>query len=110
MIKKKTHLQEKHMTLTRSLNIIQCPPNHMTYASAKFEVATSNSLREDAFTRKYIMTFVLDLGVKVTSKRCSVWTIHLQGLSLIRRTVKEEMHLQEKHYSHFDLGHGASFY
>ena len=29
----------------------QCHPNHMTYAPAKFEVATSNSLG-DGFTRK----------------------------------------------------------
>ena len=28
----------------------------MTYAPAKFEVATSNSLSGDAFTRKYNMT------------------------------------------------------
>ena len=33
-------------------NVVQCPPNHMTYAPAKFEVATSNSLGEDGFTRK----------------------------------------------------------
>ena len=36
----------------------------MTFAPAKFEVATSNSLGKDAFTRKYI--FDLDLQVKVT--------------------------------------------
>ena len=34
----------------------------MTFAPAKFEVAASNSLGEDAFTRKYI----IDLKVKVT--------------------------------------------
>ena len=41
-------------------------PHHMTYAPspAKFEVATSNSLGEDAFTRKTL--FDLDLWVKVT--------------------------------------------
>ena len=33
---------------------------------SKFEVATSNSLEGDAFTRKYILTFDLDLGIKVT--------------------------------------------
>ena len=33
-------------------NVVQCPPNHMTYAPAKFEVATSNSLGEIGFTRK----------------------------------------------------------
>ena len=36
-------------------NVAQDPPNHMTYAPAKFEVAASNSLGEDGFTRKYII-------------------------------------------------------
>ena len=36
-------------------NVVQCPPNHMTFAPAKFEIATSNSFGEDAFTRKYII-------------------------------------------------------
>ena len=36
-------------------NVVHCPPNHMTFAPAKFEIATSNSLGEDAFTRKYII-------------------------------------------------------
>ena len=35
-------------------NVVQYPPNHMTYAPAKFEVAMFNSL-EDGFTRKYII-------------------------------------------------------
>ena len=34
-------------------NVFKCPPNHMTFAPAKFEIATSNSLEDDAFTRKY---------------------------------------------------------
>ena len=38
----------------------------MTYALAKFEVATSNNLGEDAFTRKkHYLTLTL-VGVKVT--------------------------------------------
>ena len=36
-------------------NVVQCPPNQMTIAHAKFEIATTNSLGEDAFTRKYII-------------------------------------------------------
>ena len=36
-------------------NVFQYPPNHVTYAPGKFEVATSNSLGEYAFTRKYIL-------------------------------------------------------
>ena len=35
-------------------NVCQYPPNHMTFAPAKFEVATPISLGEDALTRKYI--------------------------------------------------------
>ena len=34
--------------------VTQNPPHHVTYAPAKFEVATSNSYG-DAFTRKYII-------------------------------------------------------
>ena len=36
-------------------NVVQYPPNHMTYAPAEFEVVMSNSLGEDGFTRKYII-------------------------------------------------------
>ena len=36
-------------------NVVQCPPNLMTYAPAKYEVATSNNLGEDGFTRKHII-------------------------------------------------------
>ena len=34
-------------------NVAQYPQHHVTYALAKFEVATSNGLGGDAFTRKY---------------------------------------------------------
>ena len=34
--------------------MLSCTLQIMTYAPAKFKVATSNSLGEDAFTRKYI--------------------------------------------------------
>ena len=36
-------------------NAAQYPTYHMTYASAKVEVATSNGLGEDAFTGKYVI-------------------------------------------------------
>ena len=36
-------------------NVAQYSWNHVTYAQAKFEVATSKSLWGDAFTRKYII-------------------------------------------------------
>ena len=35
-------------------NAAQYPLHHVTYSGIKFEVATSNSLVADAFTRKYI--------------------------------------------------------
>ena len=41
----------------------QIPAFELTKASAKFEVATSNPLRGDAFTRKYTISFLtLTLG------------------------------------------------
>ena len=72
----------------------------MTFAPAKFGIATSNSLEDDAFARKYtIWPLALDLGVKATQMMLSVlyimYLIHLQGLMLLRLTVQEEMHLQE---------------
>ena len=36
-------------------NFAQYPLHHVTYTTAKFEVATSNSLVGDTFTRKYII-------------------------------------------------------
>ena len=48
MVKEKKHLQKYTI-------VVQCPPNYMTFATAKFEIVTSNSLGEDAFTRKYII-------------------------------------------------------
>ena len=35
-------------------NVSQYHPHHVTYAPANFEVAISNGMGEDAFTRKYI--------------------------------------------------------
>ena len=42
MVKEMKHLQKN------TQNVVKCPPNHMTFAPAKFEIATSNSLGEDA--------------------------------------------------------------
>ena len=36
-------------------NVAQYSPHHVIYAPANFEVAKSNRLGEDAFTRKYII-------------------------------------------------------
>ena len=54
------HFQEKtfydpDLVVKVTQNVVQYPFNHMTYAPAKFEVATSNSLGEDGFTKKYII-------------------------------------------------------
>ena len=54
------HLQENtlydlDLVVKVTQNVVQYPVNHMTYAPAKFEAATSNSLGEDGFTRKYII-------------------------------------------------------
>ena len=59
MVKEKKHLQKIHyMTLTygsRSHQMVSSALQIIWLAPAKFEVATSNSLGEDAFTRKYII-------------------------------------------------------
>ena len=36
-------------------NVAHYPLHHVTYAATKCEVARSNGLRGDAFTRKYII-------------------------------------------------------
>ena len=41
------------------------PAFDLTKASEKFEVATSNSLGGDAFTRKYIIYFTIDLDLRL---------------------------------------------
>ena len=38
-------------------NVAQYHPHHVTYAPANFEVAMSNGMGEDAFTRRYIIWF-----------------------------------------------------
>ena len=38
-----------------SQDVIQYPLHHATYADTKFEVATSNELGGDEFSRKYII-------------------------------------------------------
>ena len=47
-------LYDLDLVIKVTQNVVQYPPNHITYAPAKFEVATSNSLGQDGFTRKYI--------------------------------------------------------
>ena len=56
------HLQEKKIHyLTFDLgvkvtqNVAQYPLHHVTFSATRFEVATSNGLGGDTFTRKYII-------------------------------------------------------
>ena len=54
-VKEEIHLQESTF-----FDLNQYPLHHMTYAPAKFEVAMSNGLGGNAFTRNIL--FELDLG------------------------------------------------
>ena len=52
------HLQEialydLDLVVKVTQNVFQYPPNHMTYLPAKFQVATSNTIGEDGYTRMY---------------------------------------------------------
>ena len=50
------HLQENTLfDLDLDQNVAKYPLHHVSYVPAKFQVATSNSLGGDAFTRKYII-------------------------------------------------------
>ena len=52
-VKEEMHLQEN--TLFDLDHTKHRPVYHVIYASTKFEVPTSNSLGDDAITRKYII-------------------------------------------------------
>ena len=59
MVKEKMHLQENtlfdlDLGVKVTQNAAQYPRHHLTYAPAKFDIATSHGSGEDAFTRKYI--------------------------------------------------------
>ena len=52
------HLQENSifdldLWVKVTQNVAQYPLHHVTYSATKFEVATSNGLGGDTFTRKY---------------------------------------------------------
>ena len=76
------HLQENtlydlDLVVKVTHNDVQYPLNHMTYAPAKFEVATSNSLGEDGFTRKYIICQGYTKWCPVASTSCDLCTCKL---------------------------------
>ena len=57
-VKEEMYLQEYtlyDLDVKVTQDVAQYPPDHMTYLPAKFKVATSSSLGEDAFTRKDII-------------------------------------------------------
>ena len=68
-------------------NITQYPLHHVIHASTKFEVATSNSLGEDAFTRKYIIWPWVKVTQNMPSTLYIMWPMHLQSLKLLRPTI-----------------------
>ena len=69
-------------------NATQYPLHHVTYSAAKFEVATSNGLGEDTFTRKYI-TWPLTLALRSQSHQMLLntlyimWPMHKQSFAFL---------------------------
>ena len=53
--KTKFELDPKVKGVNATWNVAQFPRHHVTFASAKFDVAASHGLGEDAFIRKYII-------------------------------------------------------
>ena len=73
-------------------NVAQIPLHHVTYSATNFEVARSNRLGGDIFTRKYnIWPLTLTLGSRSHEMSPStlyiMWPIHLQSLKLLLLTV-----------------------
>ena len=66
-INKKIHYLTFDLGVKVTQNVAHYPLHHVTYAATKLEVATSNSLGGDAFTRKYIiwpLTLTLGHGLR----------------------------------------------
>ena len=66
-------------------NVAQYPLHHVSYPATKFEVARSNRLGGDTFTRKYII-WSLTRSHKMLPLYI-MWPIHLQSLKLLPLTV-----------------------
>ena len=79
-------------------NIAQYLLHHMTYASAKFEVAMSNGLGGNAFTRNIWFDQRSRSHEALPSTPCDLWT--LQSLKFLQPIFKV-LHLQEN--TLFDL-------
>ena len=73
-------------------NVPQNPLHHVTYPATKLEVARSNRLGGDTFTRKYIIwSLTLTLGSRshkmLPSSLNIMWPFQLQSLKLLRQKV-----------------------
>ena len=82
-------------------NVAQYHPHHVTYGPVNFEVAMSNGLGEDAFSRKFIIWPWLQRQghmkcCLVPSTSCDLCTCKI--LKLLLPKVYEEMSLQENTY------------
>ena len=101
-IYKKVHYFTFYLDQGQTRNIAQYPLNHMTYAPVKFEVAMSNGLGANAFTRNF--WFDLDPESRshagsrsheaLPSKSCAlctckVWSCYVQWL---RRCIYKKIH------------------
>ena len=71
-------------------NIAQYPLHHVTYAPAKFEVAMSNGLGGDKYTKIHYLTLTLASRSHeiLPSTLYIMRPMHLQRLKLLRPTVK----------------------
>ena len=78
--------------------VARYPLYHLTYAPAEFEVATSNGLGGDTFTRKYIICplTLTSRSYKILSSTSTLCDLcNCKGVKLLRPIVEEEMHVQE---------------
>ena len=97
-IYKKIHYMSLTLgSMSHKMLPMQYSPHHMTNATAKFGFATSNSLGEYAFTRKYIFwTWPRGQGhMNVTQYPLHYAIYKPAKMKLLRARAMEEMHLQE---------------
>ena len=87
-------------------NVAQYPLHHVTYAPAKFEVATCDGFGEDAFTRKCIiwpltLTLVSMSHKMLPSTRYIMRPMHLWSLKLLHVKVWRRCIYKKLHYLTF---------
>ena len=81
-----------HTKVKVTQNVAQYPLHHVTHPATKFEVAKSNRLGVDTFTRKFnIWPLTLTLGSRshkmLPSSLYIMWPFQLQSLKLLGLTV-----------------------